>query len=620
MRTIRKIIVPEINLVNFFFFYPISFFFQIETFAFTVTNILRRYTRNRIKYINIKDYLDWQQTQILDDKAVSVWTEILNNFQYFDKDHLLEKPIDMRSLVLHKLKNKLGIFVFIDYISQRHHIKVVDDFLTFSIKKKCFKLNKFPISFISKINILMEYLSIIFENIVLFFYTFFLFLDGIINNKSLRSNIKHIYDVSYPGDLSSQEKDITFSWLIDNKLLKKDETFFLLPNSESDFGPTTNRYEPSKNNNEFLASYHRQISRFSSRRHIVIAFLELCKLFLQTFFYCSIQNLIKFKFKIKMIQYLPFIKTVNPKNYISNLDALIEKPSVLVFLNAMDIKTIIFSHSTHSYLFIEDLNSNCEFRNLLFCNIMAHSYIVWNNHFKEFILKHPQDAVEIKVLGPLLSGKEDIFNSSKKRILKKYNLTWDYQLKYVVVFDCPTVVSSKIRANGVRYPYPHDENYNFLFMKDMYTLLLDFQNIILLYKPKRNSSLFAHSPSFLNLFQTMKHHPRVIMLDYNINPWVPIFSADMCISIPFCSPTIAGLHYYKPSLFHDPTNIAKFHLYEDCSEIISHNYEELKKKVHLYLYNENAVNDLFQKPHIKNLQGQIPKTNTTNQFLSYLIN
>ena len=89
----------------------------------------------------------------------------------------------------------------------------------------------------------------------------------------------------------------------------------------------------------------------------------------------------------------------------------------------------------------------------------------------------------------------------------------------------------------------------------------------------------------------------------------------MCIVMPFGSPAIAALHYGKPAIFHDSKNIAMNHRHQDISELISHNYPELKEKVKSWLFDNK---DIASLPRIEQFIGRFPKENSTEKFREHL--
>ena len=367
---------------------------------------------------------------------------------------------------------------------------------------------------------------------------------------------------------------------------------------------------------EFLSAYVRDISKFATFDKIYSGIKEILKISVSHLLHFDIKNAIKLRFKIEIIKWTPFINTLKPKVYISTSSVIGEEPPIVVYLNGLGVHTIIWEYGTNSYLFIRRNGIKCNFRNIIFCNILSNTLVVWNKHFRDFIMEHPQDETKVKILGPLMSADEDVMQISRRELAFRYKIPYNSYLKYISIFDSPPL-SSKFR---VMFPDSNTSQYNFAFINDMYRLVKELNNVVLVYKPKRSltSGKFVYSESLKELFNNMMQDERAVFLDYNINPWVPIGIADICISLPFESPTIAGIHYQKPSLFYDPFNIALHHRYQEFPGLIFHNYDELKMNVCYWLYENNSRDISLAFSRIRDLQGMYPGENSSNKFRDYL--
>lgn len=164
--------------------------------------------------------------------------------------------------------------------------------------------------------------------------------------------------------------------------------------------------------------------------------------------------------------------------------------------------------------------------------------------------------------------------------IDKYTLHEKLKIEHkpiiISLFDQPPQVANEIKENY--------NDYNGLFIKDVFRLLEDFPKIQLVYKPKRSlvNGKFYYSTNTKEILH--KPNPRVKLLHYQTNPWLAIALADICITPTMGSAGFAGLHYGKPFLFHDPMNFAKNYRLNDLERFVSHSYPELKKNVKKYYY------------------------------------
>ena len=127
----------------------------------------------------------------------------------------------------------------------------------------------------------------------------------------------------------------------------------------------------------------------------------------------------------------------------------------------------------------------------------------------------------------------------------------------------------------------YSEEYCCNFVRDIDRLMDAIPDIVILFKPKR-SIISDHHPlsqGFTEIIKKNRDNPRWITLDNRINTWLSILLADLVISIPFSSTSLAALNKNKNFLFHNPSHSIKYHFYEELNDYISHSYQELVEKV-----------------------------------------
>ena len=128
----------------------------------------------------------------------------------------------------------------------------------------------------------------------------------------------------------------------------------------------------------------------------------------------------------------------------------------------------------------------------------------------------------------------------------------------------------------------------------MVRLLEDFPQIVLFYKPKRNLALRPtdwfprQATTYRELVESIRRHARGVVMDADINPWIPLSIADMCISVPGGSPTWHGLHHGIPGFFHDATQQMPTKEYPALQGLITHDYDTLKRRIQQTLWPEDA--------------------------------
>jgi polysaccharide biosynthesis PFTS motif protein len=615
------LLVPEINFSNFFLYFILSFLCQVKTYK--IQSYLYRF-RGRIKILNLSDYFDWEKCIIIKSDAVKIWEDILPKFptskwQIKIKNHNLNLSLKAKQELQKEIEKLLFLKHILSYYNSKRKACIINS-LKFEFLSDIDKTHKFfsypTIGFLSTLNILLDIVNLKMLNLYYLLKVIFQFIHSLIHNQKIEHKIKYIYDGISPRELSIDKDKITFTWIVDDELIHKRDILFLVPHADFQMKAHAEDYT---RDNELLATPHFDMLRLSSPKILFSCFSEVLRILVKYMLSLNLRlrDLMCLEYSIRILKWLPLVESLRPAVYINSSSNLGSEDPAVIYFKAVGIKTLIWFYGTNSYLF--STQRECDFRNVIFCHILSSNLVVWNQHFKEFIEEHPQDGLDIKILGPLMSGDESVLNFKTQVLCKNLELPFDSKLKYIAIFDSPSV-SPKFRGNSAWCPDSNSEEYNYTFIRDTYRLLSDFQNIILIYKPKRSltSGKFTYSAELKRLFNDMEQNPKVIVLDYNINPWIPIALGDIFICMPFESPAIAALHYGKPGLFHDPLGITLHHRYQNISGLITHNYQELKLKVRKYLYDEEALGNLFKKPEIKILQGALSKGDSSNKFREYI--
>ena len=568
----RILLVPEIHFINFPLFFFLSFIYKIKTLK--VRSPRFYLFKKRIEIIRLDDYFTWEECMVMRADAVKAWENILLKFPESKWNvRIKNSDINMDKKAKQELQQEFESMFFLRYIAghpQNNKNAFIIDSLYFRFIKSIDKNNdifSYPVShFISMINIVLNILILNSITHLMAIKLIAQLISGIWGSQHIKqdmSAIKYIWDGISPRELSVGEERNTFSWVIDDNLVRKENVLFLLPTP--DFQMKKFSENEVKNNGLLIANYANMVC-LSSTLILLLSLWRTLKLFIKNIILPKL-NLIEImntKYTLRILRWLPIMDHLKPKAYINSFSNIGSEDPAVIYFQKTGVRTIMWTYGTNSYLFTINVQG-CDFRNVVYCNILSSTIIVWNNHFKRFIESHRQDNLEIVVIGPLMCGDEDVCGRNPGRLRKDIGFH-DSQsrkgCKYVAIFDVPPVSMTFIGSESV-YPDPNSEEYNGAFIKDVFRLLTDFENICLIYKPKRSltSGKFSYSNETMEIFEDMSKSSRVKILDYNINPWLPIASADMTISMPFESPFIASLHYGKPALFHDPANIVFNHRY-----------------------------------------------------------
>src|SRR5436190_13862838 len=108
--------------------------------------------------------------------------------------------------------------------------------------------------------------------------------------------------------------------------------------------------------------------------------------------------------------------------------------------------------------------------------------------------------------------------------------------------------------------------------------LLRLPEIVLIVKPKR--SLQDPRREFASSMHRLLGSNRAIEVPHDIDPYIPVSLADVCVGVPFTSPVIAALYSGRGGLFHDPMGeVVRVPAAPALMEHVTHSAEELQERV-----------------------------------------
>jgi len=585
--------------------------------------------------LDIAKYLDWEDCVVIRDQAVSYWERNIQSYFYSTKWDLniVNTELNMAQKARSDFQLELEKLFFLTEIANCRFSNKSDTYIIHSLKMRYlssidrdkssifgFKLN----SFLTLINIQFDRLHLLIKNCLLsmrlvrhLLYGIGHSIDG---NGNYCHDIKYIFDGISPRELSVNNQECSFAWIIDDVVIRKEQVLFLLPKPDFQMKHFSETYTKKEG---YLVSNDNDVTSYASLRDLTLCLFETIRKILVhvIFVRVSVERLMKMKYAIKILKWVPMVTCLKPEVYITSVSTIGHEDPVIIYLQKKKIKTVIWMYGTNSYLFINK-DVPCRFRNVLFCDIISSTILVWNNHFKDFVETHVQENLEVVLTGPLMAGDESVLGLTQKELLEKIGFESSCSrsnVKFISFFDAPPV-SNRHEGSTAFIPDSNSEEYNYAFINDMCKLLEEFSNIMLVYKPKRSldSGKFCYSKKLQKLFDGMSNHPRVVMLDYNINPWIPLAIADVTISLPFESPFIVSLHYGKHALFHDPLNIASYHRYNTIPEFISHSYSELESKIEKIFSKVEKKECIQDSPKVQEYIGPYHGTNSSDRFRKYL--
>ncbi len=239
----------------------------------------------------------------------------------------------------------------------------------------------------------------------------------------------------------------------------------------------------------------------------------------------------------------------------------------------------------------------------------AERIYVWNEHVagwhRENLCHHPCN--EVVAVGPVMCG--DARLCFGKAPDSKEGL-------HIAVFDVSLPRGSLKKLVGMpNLPAAYHE----VFWSDIARLLKAFPEIVLIVKTKRSirSKIHAFTRAFWNLIEdpALRNSGRIELIDDDADPYLAIAKADVVISMPFTSPTLAAWHFGKTGIFHDSMGIVGPHRFQSMGRYFSRSYESLASLIAELQENKRKGIKPVVPPEMACFIGRQPMENPQEAFL-----
>ena len=310
------------------------------------------------------------------------------------------------------------------------------------------------------------------------------------------------------------------------------------------------------------------------------------------------------------------------RTYLTTISACSpEHPSVALY-NAMGVRTILWAYGANTALFNQRYLS--PERHFHSAHMETAECWLWSEHHLSLWRSGEilPSRIRYRLIGPAMMADASpclVGRAESRRRFLGIDDTGSTARRTVAVFDLNPVnkEGQKVLQLG---PLPITEEFVEAFYQQLLRLLEALPDIRLLVKTKRQDHPHRLKPPaqkrLVDPSNEWVRTGRVINLAPDTNPYIPIGAADLTIGVPFTSPVLAGLHFGRPGLFHDPLGTALRHHYHALDAIVSHGYGDLEKKVRYWLYDctPEAFQTFLDRPETQRFLGPHPGVDPAEEF------
>lgn len=470
----------------------------------------------------------------------------------------------------------------------------------------------------------------IFWSLIFWFLTPFLaaiaFFKIIISfGKRLR---KYDYAITILNAAYQLKKNCNFDFLLDHRLIRKDNTIFLL----------LSFLKKSVINKLKLDEYNivkcKVKDVICSKRYFLSAGdgINIIKNVIWYWISNGVtmlfeNNFLIFNSNILLVEYFRWrviLSNYKFNNYITFNDENIRHISRNILLKKNSCKTWFYAHSaSFSYLMTSKSSEMIEYRHQLWSYLFYDCYLGVNKSSIDYQKLHMQKVSNYFNIGCIWSAfifnnkagsARSILNdeSTNKVILDKY--------KIIAVFDTS---------------YPEGSNSDFSlrdgikFYSDILKLLDDNPDYFVVAKEKKPEYLYSQrkfstysslNSEYTDILKKIKSHPRAYLPGPAGNNAEIIKISDLVITHVFSSSSIEALGARKRGIFYDPTGKFRNCYYSSVPDLFACEYEELRKLVYKILYKVSKEDfEVYLNTHIQNRVENYLDGNALGRFRKLLI-
>jgi hypothetical protein len=404
-------------------------------------------------------------------------------------------------------------------------------------------------------------------------------------------------------------QELSFSWLVERGLCPPDKILFILGCRPKRWAPNIlQRYALLHGlgwKTAFLAISHGALILLASIRRL-----------------SQLETLLLTEFGLRCIAPYLLVRGREVQTYLTTNAAIWPEHPCVALYNAMGIRTILWNYSANMAFFNQRYLSGE--RHFYTAHLETAECWLWSQHHRWLWRKGeiPPSQTSYRVIGPVMMGDATpcLMSPAESRhqhlkLPDNANRPW----RTIAVFDINPLSKEGQRALLLG-PLVITEELVEAFYQHLIMLLGSFSDIRLLVKTKRHDHPYKTKPAAQKRLVDPSGEwvctGRVIDLDPDTNPYIPIGAADLTIGLPFTSPVIAGLHFGRHGLYHDPLHVVTQHHYHDLDPIISHGYEDLEKKVRYWLYEcpEETFQAFLNRPETRQFLGPRPGADPAEEF------
>lgn len=354
------------------------------------------------------------------------------------------------------------------------------------------------------------------------------------------------------SEVPDAKQRLDFAFLVERGLLDAKDCLFMLPAKPSDRAAARLHS---------LGIAWSTVSSFGflplseKARALSAQLLSLLKAILSL---TSAKRAILTQLAAESIPWIAAARTLRARVYLTSVSACWPERPEVAALSAMGLRTINWSYGANTFLYAQ---SDSQFRDLGMSRSISIASEVWvwtplvERWLRARTLGEPP---VIRVIGPVMCGDSRWLERDPQSARSALGIRLSAGQRLLAVFDVPAI-RRELRHGPTMYPVSMLE----CFFRDVEVLLERMPELALLVKPKR--ALSDHRRDFpdslhriVDTTSDWYRSGRIVAVPHDIDPYIPVAVADICVGIPFTSPVLVAHHAGRHALFHDPVGLVNY--------------------------------------------------------------
>jgi hypothetical protein len=274
---------------------------------------------------------------------------------------------------------------------------------------------------------------------------------------------------------------------------------------------------------------------------------------------------------------------------IAGLDDGLLEPPAMPLLAAAGVRTVMWQHAlvglTHAQPGVPFRH-----RTLEQAMLAAEVFCVWTPAdramLKDRALAKMSALPDIRVTGPIMSGDARWLQRSKDQALTAARFDTQANRKMIVLFDLPNFDPNFLRTLRIVINRVSEDAQN-AFFQDLSVMLERFPEIDIAIKPKRGDDRRIRKVETLQQLVDpagrWMRSGRIKLFEFNVDPYLPIAVADLCIGMPFTSPVAAAVNAGRAGLWYDPIGFVQVSYPNELEMALVRGREKLEERLASWL-------------------------------------